>query len=393
MIGTPFSSKAKRAILLGSGELGKEIAIELLRLGVEVWACDRYANAPAMQVAQHSRVLNMLDAAELRKTILEIKPDLIIPEVEALATIELLALEQEGFQVIPTARAVHLTMDREGIRRLAFEKLGLPTAKFLFASDFVEFQSEINKIGMPCVVKPLMSSSGKGQSVVHSTSDIQSAWEYSQQGGRAGKGKVIIEEFIPFESEITLLTVRTVDGTFFCDPIGHRQSDGDYVESWQPHSMSVEQISECQRVATKITDELGGIGLFGVELFLLKNGKILFSEVSPRPHDTGMVTMANQKWNQFALHARAILGLPIKGTTRYTAAASIAVRAEKQLNSPVYSGLTRFYSLPDVDLRIFGKPNATPNRRLAVILATADTASNALIKAKEAKAMIEISDS
>jgi len=393
MIGTPFSSKAKRAVLLGSGELGKEIAIELLRLGVEVWACDRYAKAPAMQVAQHSRVFNMLDATELRKTILEIKPDLIIPEVEALATSELLTLEQEGFQVIPTARAVHLTMDREGIRRLAFEKLGLPTAKFLFASNFDEFQSEIKKIGLPCVVKPLMSSSGKGQSVVHSTSDIQSAWEYSQQGGRAGKGKVIIEEFIPFESEITLLTVRTVDGTFFCDPIGHRQSDGDYVESWQPHSMSVEQIHECQRVAATITDELGGIGLFGVELFLLKNGKILFSEVSPRPHDTGMVTMANQKWSQFALHARAILGFPIKGTTRYTAAASIAVRAEKQLNSPVYSGLKSFYSLPDVDLRIFGKPNATPNRRLAVILATADTASNALIKAKEAKTRFEISDS
>ena len=392
MIGTPYSPNAKRAVLLGSGELGKEIAIELLRLGVEVWACDRYEHAPAMQVAQHCRVFNMLNPTELRQAIKEIDPHLIIPEVEALATKELLALEEEGYRVIPTARAVHLTMDREGIRKLAAEKLGISTAKFLFASNFEEFKTTVLEMGMPCVVKPIMSSSGKGQSIVYSSADIEPSWQYSQEGGRTGKGKVIIEEFIPFESEITLLTIKTVSGTIFCDPIGHRQSDGDYIESWQPHSMSLEQIREAQDIAAKITTELGGVGLFGVELFLLKDGRVLFSEVSPRPHDTGMVTMANQKWSQFALHARAILGLPITKNTRFTAAASIAIRSEKLLNSPVYSGLEEFFSQPDVDLRIFGKPNASPKRRLAVILATADSSSEALSKARSSQAFLKITD-
>lgn len=391
-IGTPFTKSATRALLLGSGELGKEVGIELSRLGIEVIACDKYDNAPAMQVAHSKRVFNMLDAKALRSVVEEIKPDVIIPEVEALATTELVQLEKDGWKVIPTARATQLTMDREGIRRLAAEELKLPTARYFFADTFEEFTKACQKMGFPCVVKPIMSSSGKGQSIVRSAEQLQSCWNIAQEGGRAGAGRVIVEEFISFESEITLLTVRATNGTSFCDPIGHRQVDGDYIESWQPHAMSSEQIQLSQSIATQVTEALGGFGLFGVELFLLKDGRVLFSEVSPRPHDTGMVTLATQSWSEFALHARAILGLPIKQITRHSCGASVALKAPTTIAIPKFRGVDLALSNANVDIRLFGKPSASKGRRLGVILATSASAKDALLVATEAAKLIQMND-
>lgn len=389
-IGTPYSASAKRALILGSGELGKEIALELTRLGVEVTACDRYANAPAMQVAHHRRVFDMLDREQLRQAVLETNPNLIIPEVEAICTPELLRLEQEGWTVVPTARATCLTMDREGIRRLAAEELSLPTAKYIFADSFEEFAIACRKLEFPCVVKPIMSSSGKGQSVVRAEAGMQDAWNYAQEGGRAGAGRVIVEEFVPFESEITLLTVRAINGTHFCAPIGHRQVDGDYVESWQPHSMTEAEMKEAQTISARITESLGGFGLFGVELFLLKDGRVLFSEVSPRPHDTGMVTLATQAWSEFALHARAILQIPIAQVTLLSPGASVALKSPQVFAHPKYLGIEHALALPNVDVRIFGKPSATRGRRMGVILATACSPKEALITAQNAANKIKI---
>ena len=381
-IGTPGSPHATRVLLLGSGELGKEVVIELQRFGVEVIACDRYANAPAMQVAHRSHVIDMLDRAALRAVVEQEQPHLIVPEIEAIATAELLELEREGWTVIPTAQAARLTMDREAIRRVAAEELGLPTARYQFADTFEELRSAAKELGWPVVIKPIMSSSGKGQSLAKTEDDLEKSWHYAQTGGRTGAGRVIVEEFIKFDSEITMLTVRAVSGTSFCDPVGHRQVGGDYVESWQPHPMSALQLEKAQAIAQQITDRLGGHGLFGVELFLCPNDHVIFSEVSPRPHDTGMVTLATQTWSEFALHARAILGLPIPAIRRHAIGASVALRAEGELKSPVIDGLTDAYAVPDVDVRFFGKPTAGPRRRLGVVLATADSWDSALAKAK-----------
>jgi phosphoribosylglycinamide formyltransferase 2 len=391
-IGTPKSAHATRVMMLGSGELGKEVVIELQRFGVEVIACDRYADAPAMQVAHRSLVLDMLDSKKLRAVIEQEKPHLIVPEIEAIATQELLALESEGWTVIPTATAARLTMDREAIRRVAAEELDLPTARFQFADTFEELKAAADALGWPVVVKPIMSSSGKGQSVARTAADLEQTWHYAQTGGRTGAGRVIVEEFIQFDSEITMLTVRSVNGTSFCDPVGHRQVGGDYIESWQPHAMSAKQIERAEAIAKRITDRLGGYGLFGVELFLCPGDKVMFSEVSPRPHDTGMVTMATQVWSEFALHARAILGLPIAAIRRHSAGASVALRADAKLASPMINGLEKAYETPDIDVRFFGKPDAGPRRRLGVVLATADTAQAALEKAKRVAAGITLTD-
>jgi phosphoribosylglycinamide formyltransferase 2 len=391
-IGTPKSAHATRVLLLGSGELGKEVVIELQRFGVEVIACDRYADAPAMQVAHRSHVIDMLDRAALRAVIEREKPHLIVPEIEAIATQELLALENEGWRVIPTAQAARLTMDREAIRRVAAEELKLPTARYQFADTFAELQSAARALGWPVVIKPIMSSSGKGQSVAETEADLEKSWHYAQTGGRTGAGRVIVEEFIKFDSEITMLTVRAVSGTHFCDPVGHRQVGGDYVESWQPHAMSAAQVERSQAIARKITDRLGGYGIFGVELFLCADGRVIFSEVSPRPHDTGMVTLATQTWSEFALHARAILGLPIASIRRHAAGASIALRADGKLASPVLDGLAEAYATPGIDVRFFGKPNAVPKRRLGVVLATADGAESALAKGKRVAATLKLRD-
>jgi phosphoribosylglycinamide formyltransferase 2 len=379
-------------LLLGSGELGKEVVIELQRFGVEVIACDRYADAPAMQVAHRSHVLDMLDRAALRALIEREKPHLIVPEIEAIATQELVALEREGWRVIPTAEAARLTMDREAIRRVAAEELGLPTARFQFADTFDELRAAARALGWPVVIKPIMSSSGKGQSVAETEADLEKSWHHAQTGGRTGAGRVIVEEFIQFESEITMLTVRAVSGTHFCDPIGHRQVGGDYVESWQPHPMTATQLERAQAIAKKITDRLSGHGIFGVELFLCASDRVVFSEVSPRPHDTGMVTMATQTWSEFALHARAILGLPIANIRRHAAGASVGLRADRALSSPVLDGLAEAYAVPDIDVRFFGKPNAVPKRRLGVVLATADSSATALEKAKRVAATLKLRD-
>jgi len=381
-IGTPRSPHATRVLLLGSGELGKEVVIELQRFGVEVIACDRYPGAPAMQVAHRSHVIDMLDRAALRAVVELEQPHLIVPEIEAIATAELIELEREGWTVIPTAQAARLTMDREAIRRVAAEELGLPTARYQFADTFDELRAAANELGWPVVIKPIMSSSGKGQSLAKTEDDLEHSWHYAQTGGRTGAGRVIVEEFIKFDSEITMLTVRAVSGTAFCDPIGHRQVGGDYVESWQPHPMSAAQLDKAQAIARQITDRLGGHGLFGVELFLGPGDRVIFSEVSPRPHDTGMVTLATQTWSEFALHARAILGLPIPAIRRHAIGASVALRAESELASPVLDGLADAYMVPDVDVRFFGKPTAGPRRRLGVALATADSWDGALAKAK-----------
>ena len=376
-IGTPFKSNSTKAMLLGSGELGKEVVIELKRLGVEVIAVDKYANAPAMQVSDRSYVISMLDADALEKIILEEKPDYIVPEVEAIATQKLVELEEKGFNVVPTAKAVNFTMNREGIRTLAAETLGMKTSPYAFASNKQEFVDAIEKIGMPCVVKPVMSSSGHGQSVVKTSSDIDYAWDYSQSGGRAGSGKVIVEGFVDFDYEITLLTVRHRGGTSFCAPIGHKQVDGDYRTSWQPHPMSPKALASAEEYAKKITDALGGYGIFGVEMFI-KGDEVLFSEVSPRPHDTGMVTMISQNLSEFALHARAILGIPIVNIRQYAPSASRAIVVEGNSDEIEYSNIEKVLSRADTDMRIFGKPEVRGHRRMAVMLARADSIENAL---------------
>lgn len=380
-IGTPRKSSATRLMLLGSGELGKEVAIEAQRLGIEVIAVDRYADAPAMQVAHRSHVIRMLDRAALRELVLREQPHFIVPEIEAIATEELLALESEGFTVIPTARAARLTMDREGIRRLAAEELGLPTSPYRFASSIEEYRQAIIEIGLPCVVKPVMSSSGKGQSVVRRPADADRAWDYAQSGGRAGAGRVIVEGFIPFDYEITLLTVRHAAGTSFCDPIGHLQIAGDYRESWQPHPMSPRALEESRRIAERVTSALGGRGLFGVELFV-KDDNVWFSEVSPRPHDTGMVTLISQDLSEFALHLRAILGLPIPVIRQFGPSASSAILIEGESDNPSFTGIAAALTEADTSLRLFGKPELSGQRRMGVSLARAESIEAARAKAR-----------
>jgi len=389
-IGTPLSSSATRVMLLGSGELGKEVAIELQRLGVEVIAVDSYANAPAMQVAHRSHVVNMLDGVALRSLIEAEKPNLIVPEVEAIATDTLAELEGEGFKVIPTARATQLTMNREGIRRLAAETLELATSPYRFAATQEEFEAAVESIGKPCVVKPIMSSSGKGQSVIRRSTDIQKAWDYAQEGGRAGKGKVIVEGFIDFDYEITLLTIRHRDGTSFCLPIGHLQVDGDYRESWQPQAMSEAALKASQYIAAKVTDALGGYGLFGVELFI-KGDEAIFSEVSPRPHDTGLVTLISQDLSEFALHARAILGLPIPNIQQHGPAASCPVVVDGDSTQVGFGGLEQALAAPDTQIRLFGKPEVHGKRRMAVALARGSNIEEARLKAVAAAGSITIS--
>ncbi|MBX9564669.1 formate-dependent phosphoribosylglycinamide formyltransferase [Aeromonas hydrophila] len=390
MFGTATRPGATRALLLGSGELGKEVAIELQRFGIEVIAADRYANAPAMQVAHAARVLDMLDGAALRELVAEIKPDLIIPEIEAIATDTLAALEQEGVKVVPNARATQLTMNREGIRRLAAETLGLPTSPYRFAQSKEEFVAAVETIGMPCVVKPVMSSSGKGQSVLRDLARLDESWTYAQEGGRAGRGKVIVEGFVPFEYEITLLTVRAVDGIHFCEPIGHRQEDGDYRESWQPQVMSELALARSKAVAAKVVEALGGYGLFGVELFI-KGDEVWFSEVSPRPHDTGMVTLISQDISEFALHVRAILGLPIGTITQYGPSASAVVLREGYSQDIRYQGIGEALALvPSAQLRLFGKPEIAGRRRLGVALARAEDCPTAVEQAKAVAARVDV---
>ncbi|MFQ2244089.1 formate-dependent phosphoribosylglycinamide formyltransferase [Aeromonas enteropelogenes] len=390
MFGTATRPGATRALLLGSGELGKEVAIELQRFGIEVIAADRYANAPAMQIAHHARVLDMLDGAALRELVAEVKPDLIIPEIEAIATDTLAVLEQEGVKVVPNARATQLTMNREGIRRLAAEELGLPTSSYRFAQSREEFDAAVHAIGLPCVIKPVMSSSGKGQSVLRDLARLEESWTYAQEGGRAGRGKVIVEGFVPFEYEITLLTVRAVDGIHFCDPIGHRQEDGDYRESWQPQQMSELALARSKEVAAKVVEALGGYGLFGVELFI-RGDEVWFSEVSPRPHDTGMVTLISQDLSEFALHVRAILGLPIGAITQYGPSASAVVLREGHSQDIRYQGIGEALALVSgAQLRLFGKPEIAGRRRLGVALARAKQCSEAVEQAKAVAAGVEV---
>ncbi|WP_429138611.1 formate-dependent phosphoribosylglycinamide formyltransferase [Aeromonas allosaccharophila] len=390
MFGTATRPGATRALLLGSGELGKEVAIELQRFGIEVIAADRYPNAPAMQVAHEAHVLDMLDGAALRELVAEIKPDLIIPEIEAIATDTLAALEQEGVKVVPNARATQLTMNREGIRRLAAETLALPTSLYRFAQSKEEFVAAVEAIGLPCVVKPVMSSSGKGQSVLRDLAKIDDSWTYAQEGGRAGRGKVIVEGFVPFEYEITLLTVRAVDGIHFCEPIGHRQEDGDYRESWQPQAMSELALARAKEVAAKVVEALGGYGLFGVELFI-RGDEVWFSEVSPRPHDTGMVTLISQDLSEFALHVRAILGLPVGTITQYGPSASAVVLREGHSQDIRYQGIGEALALvPGAQLRLFGKPEIAGRRRLGVALARAADCQDAVEKAKAVAAKVEV---
>ena len=388
-IGTVLTPVGKKALLCGSGELGKEVAIELQRYGVEVVALDKYANAPAMQVAHRSHVLSMLDGKKLREVIETERPDYIIPEVEAIATDTLVALEKEGYSVTPTATAAYLTMNREGIRRLAAEQLGLPTSPYKFASTREEFEEAVKEIGMPCVVKPIMSASGHGQSVVRTADDIDKSWHYAQEGGRAGAGRVIVEGFVQFDYEITQLTVRHSAGTTFLKPVGHVQVDGDYRESWQPQVMSEKALQKAQDIARKVTDALGGYGIFGVELFI-KGDDVLFSEVSPRPHDTGMVTMISQDMSQFALHARAVLGLPVPGVRFYGPSASRAIVVEGDTDKVVFGNLDEVLSEEGVQMRIFGKPEVVGHRRLGVILATAETVEEARAKADRAYKKLKV---
>ncbi len=373
----------RKALLLGSGELGKEVAIALMPYGVEVVACDRYANAPAMQVAHRSYVFNMLDGAELRRIIELERPDHIIPEVEAIATPTLLELEKEGYHVTPTARAAWLTMNREGIRRLAAEELGITTSPYRFASTREEFEKAVEEIGIPCVVKPIMSSSGHGQSTIKNAEDIDRAWHISQEGGRAGAGRVIVEGFVNFDYEITLLTVRSCTGTVYCEPVGHIQIDGDYRYSWQPQPMSATALASAQEIAKKVTDALGGYGIFGVELFV-KGDQVIFSEVSPRPHDTGMVTMISQDLSEFGLHARALLGLPVPAIRFYGPSASRAIVVEGDSDKVEFDNLEEVLAEPGVQLRIFGKPEVKGHRRMGVILATDETVDAARAKAERA---------
>ncbi len=388
-IGTTFTKYGKKALLCGSGELGKEVAIELQRFGVQVVAVDKYENAPAMQVAHSHHVIPMLDGAALREVIEQEKPDFIIPEIEAIATDTLVAMEAEGFNVVPTAKATRLTMNREGIRRLAAETLGLPTSAYRFASTREEFDEAVREIGFPCVVKPVMSSSGHGQSVVRSEKDVDQAWKVSQEGGRAGSGKVIVEGFVDFDYEITLLTVRHCAGTTFLKPIGHHQVEGDYRESWQPQAMSSQALEKAEHIAGEITSALGGYGIFGVELFV-KGDDVIFSEVSPRPHDTGMVTMISQDMSEFALHARAILGLPVPAVRFYGPSASKAIVVEGNTREYEFRNLDKVLEESGVQMRIFGKPEIAGHRRLGVLLATADTVEEALAKVERAYAKLEV---
>lgn len=388
-IGNPFTPVEKKAVLCGSGELGKEIAIELERYGVNVVAVDKYANAPAMQVAQSSHVLSMLDGDALAEMIEKENPDLIIPEVEAIATPKLIELEKKGYTVIPTANATYLTMNREGIRRLAAEELGIPTSKYEFAQTEDEFNAAVERIGFPCVVKPVMSSSGHGQSVVRDESQVAEAWKISQEGGRAGGGKVIVEGFVDFDYEITLLTVRHCAGTTFLKPVGHHQVDGDYRESWQPQGMSAAAEKKAQEIAGKITAALGGYGIFGVELFV-KGEDVIFSEVSPRPHDTGMVTMISQDMSEFALHARAVLGLPVPEVRFYGPSASKAIVVEGDTTEYEFQDVDKVLEEPGVQVRFFGKPEIKGHRRVGVILATDETVEKALQKAERAYSKLKV---
>ena len=388
-IGTTFTKSGKKAVLCGSGELGKEVAIELQRYGVEVVALDKYANAPAMHIAHSNHVLSMLDGEALKAVIKEENPDYIIPEIEAIATDKLVELENEGFNVIPTAKATLLTMNREGIRRLAAETLGLPTSPYRFAQTREEFDKAVEEIGIPCVVKPVMSSSGHGQSTIKCEADIDNAWKVSQEGGRAGSGKVIVEGFVKFDYEITLLTVRHCAGTTFLKPVGHHQVDGDYRESWQPQAMSEDAIEKAEAIAKAITDALGGYGIFGVELFI-RGDEVIFSEVSPRPHDTGMVTMISQDMSEFGLHARAILGLPIPDVKFYGPSASKAIVVEGNTKEYEFCNLEKVLEEPGVQIRIFGKPEIAGHRRVGVILATDDSVAAALAKAERAYAKLEV---
>ncbi|MDE6422511.1 MAG: formate-dependent phosphoribosylglycinamide formyltransferase [Muribaculaceae bacterium] len=388
-IGSVFTSKARKALLLGSGELGKEVALELQRLGVEVIACDKYPNAPAMQVAHRSYVFNMLDGDELRRIVQFERPDHIIPEIEAIATPTLVELEKEGYNVTPTASAALLTMNREGIRRLAAEDLGITTSPYRFASTREEFDRAVEEIGLPCVVKPIMSSSGHGQSVIKTPADIDHAWKEAQEGGRAGAGRVIVEGFVDFDYEITLLTVRSVSGTTFCEPVGHIQVNGDYRYSWQPQPMSEAALASAKEIAKKITDALGGYGIFGVELFI-KGDKVIFSEVSPRPHDTGMVTMISQDLSEFALHARALLGLPVPSIEFYGPSASRAIVVEGDSNCIEFDCLEDVLAEAGTQIRIFGKPEVHGHRRMGVILAKGSSVEDARAKAERAYDKLKI---
>ncbi len=390
MIGTPLRDNAVRLMILGSGELGKEVVIEAQRLGVEIIAVDRYANAPAMQVAHRSHVINMLDGEALKELVRRERPRYIVPEIEAIDTVTLLELEREGFTVIPTARATNLTMNREGIRRLAAEELGLSTAGYRFAADPEEFRKGIAEIGLPCVIKPIMSSSGKGQSVVREEADIEKAWQYAMKGTRGAADKVIIEEFIPFDYEITLLTVRYAGGTRYCPPIGHIQIQGDYHESWQPMPMTSEALSEAQRQAKVVTDALGGYGIFGVELFI-KGSDVYFSEVSPRPHDTGMVTMISQNLSEFELHVRAILGLPVPEVVSLAPAASHVILADRESETVSFDGLTEAFAVPETKLRLFGKPDSRPGRRMGVALSLGRDTDEARQRAEKAAHAVVLS--
>ncbi|WP_339649475.1 formate-dependent phosphoribosylglycinamide formyltransferase [Halopseudomonas pelagia] len=388
-IGTPNAENATRVMLLGAGELGKELVIELQRLGCETIAVDRYENAPAMQVAHRRHVINMLDGKQLREVIEAEQPDYIVPEIEAIATQTLVEMESEGYKVIPNARAAWLTMDREGIRRLAAEELNLPTSAFRFADTYEEYAAAVVTVGLPCVIKPVMSSSGKGQSLLRRQEELQAAWDYAQSGGRAGEGRIIVEGFVDFDYEITLLTVRHIDGTSFCEPIGHRQEGGDYQESWQPQSMSEAALAEAQRIALAVTDALGGRGLFGVELFI-KGDEVWFSEVSPRPHDTGMVTLISQDLSEFALHARAILGLPIPAVRQLGPSASAVIMVQGESAAVSYGNLHKSLAETDTQLRLFGKPDVEGQRRMGVALARDENIEAAREKALRVANGVEI---
>ncbi|MDP4494655.1 phosphoribosylglycinamide formyltransferase 2 [Vibrio cholerae] len=389
MFGTATRDNATRVLLLGSGELGKEVAIECQRLGLEVIACDRYADAPAMQVAHRSHVFDMLDADALQQVIDLEKPHFVVPEIEAIATSKLVELEAQGLNVVPTANATRLTMNREGIRRLAAEELGLPTSAYQFADSYESFAAAVENIGLPCVCKPVMSSSGKGQSVIRTPEQIEAAWQYAQQGGRSGAGRVIVEGFVDFDYEITLLTVRAVDGVHFCAPIGHRQEDGDYRESWQPQVMSENAIKAAEYVAEQVVNALGGYGLFGVELFV-KGDKVIFNEVSPRPHDTGMVTLISQELSEFALHVRAFTGLPIGQIVQYGPSASAAILGQGQSQNIQFSGLDDALSIPHTQVRLFGKPDIASRRRLGVALSRGKTTQEATDRAIECAKAVKI---
>ena len=387
-IGTPFSSSATKVLFCGSGELGKEVVIEMQRLGCEVIACDRYENAPAMQVADRAYSFSMLDGDELRRVIELEKPDYIVPEIEAISTDTLVELESQGFNVVPTANAARLTMNREGIRRLAAEELGIPTSNYKFVDNKDDFIQAVKEIGTACVVKPIMSSSGKGQSTIKSEADIEASWAYAQEGGRTGAGRVIVEGFVDFDYEITLLTIRHINGTSFCMPIGHRQEDGDYQESWQPQAMSETALARSKEIAEKVTTALGGRGIFGVELFI-KGDEVYFSEVSPRPHDTGMVTMISQDLSQFALHTRAILGLPIPNIEQHGPAASAVILVQGESNSVCFSNLESALAEPDTQIRLFGKPEVKGKRRMGVALARGSNIDNAKQKALKAASAVK----